>query len=190
MSQTVRLPANVIASGALSQLGVCARHGAPSSGTRERKFVSATPVWLLPIAILALLVAAIVAMAIQKTVKGPVPECASCRKERAAFVRNVWLGWVGSTALFFLAAATTNGTLFALWFLTLIVALVYSFAGNGNAVRGTTSRDGFWVDLRNVDPFFAEACARRMSGAPVQPQVHTPAPVGPGPALSGYYPPA
>jgi hypothetical protein len=165
VSQKITVPAFAISSGAMPALGICSRHGAPCTTVRVRKFISATPVWVLLLALLTLLIAAIVSLALRKTVTGPMPECTQCGKDRKAFVRNVWLGWGSLVPLLVIASATNSTGLLVLWFLVAVGALIFSFAGDSFRTRGTTSGDGAWVELKNVDSRFVQACHERMAQA-------------------------
>lgn len=157
---TIVLPVAYVASPLLPPM--CARHGVPASKAIKRKFFTATPAWVILIAIFSLLIGAIVALAIRTTVECQLPACEQCTKDRRQFVLIASAAWVGT----FLSLALGK------WGPLLFVAgalgsLVWSFGfGNRRRVSGVVSKDKQSVTLKGVDESFAaEAWARMLATA-------------------------
>ncbi|MCA1823065.1 MAG: hypothetical protein ABR520_07170 [Mycobacteriales bacterium] len=136
---------------------ICARHGGPSTRWKERDFHSKTPGWVIVLAVLSLLIGAIIALAIRKTVHSRLPACDACRADRRRFALLVVGAWVGVVVTLVLAAAINNPIAFIVWLLLLVGALVFSFMGELFRVRGYLTRDQAVVVMKGVSPQFAQA---------------------------------
>lgn len=185
----VQVPASWFAQGALP--GICARHGGPATGMLPRKLYSRTPVWVLLLIPLGLLIAAIVALAIRSDINGRLPSCGLCAADRRRFVRRVWAGWgivvlLPVSAVGLSAVGVESGFLFALLFLAIPAALIFSFSFDSFRVRGRFSKDRLWVELKGVSDEFAGTLDAARRALPLMPRQGTP--VGYGPA--GALPPA
>jgi hypothetical protein len=153
----VVVPAHALTSGALVKLGTCPRHGNPMVRTRQRRFVSKTPEWVILIVLLSLLIGLIVAVALQKKAAGLVPECASCVKDHGSWKRNTWIAWVGMLALFVLSGVLSSTPVLLLGLAALVAAIVLSLMKPRYEQTGTVSKDGSWLTLKQVDRSFGHA---------------------------------
>ncbi|MEP6667239.1 MAG: hypothetical protein ABJA81_12400 [Nocardioidaceae bacterium] len=154
---------------------ICARHGKPATSVKSRAFNTRTPGWCYVLILVAVLVFVIVAMSMRKTVKGQLPACADCSRDRRRFFANMVAGCVGSIALITSAVAVTSGALVIVGFVALLAALLFGFAGDYFRVAGHLSDDQVWVHLKGVDEKFANAINNALRGTP------TPAAATPGP---------
>lgn len=152
---TVRVPVAWIAQGSLPAM--CARHERPATRWSDRKFYSRTPVWAVALAVFGLLIAALVAQAIRKTVEGRLPACEQCDTDRRRFVGIVLGAWAADVLLLVASVAGHSGGLLMLWLLATVVALVVSFTGDRDRVSGYVSMDEHWVDLKGASDGFTTA---------------------------------
>jgi hypothetical protein len=162
MTTDITLPGDVISGGALERLGICPRHGRPAQNVRRQKFGSKTPSWVILLALLTLLVAAIVAEAIRKRVAGPVPVCEQCVKDRRTFRLQVAAVWAVDLVLL-VGGASGNAPALVGWLLVTVLGLVFSTRTSRYSVEGIVSRDGRFVELKKVDESFAAACQPQMA---------------------------
>jgi hypothetical protein len=176
----VRVPATWFARGYLPQ--TCARHSGPASSTRKRTFYTRTPPWLYLLLLGSVLLFAIVALIMRKTVEGALPGCAQCAGERRRYVLSVLGAWVASLALFISAGFTASLALIVVGGIAVVAAVVWSCLGDQLRVRGSLSKDQVWLELRGVNESFAMQIDQAVQGA-------TPAPI-PAPAPTGYGAPA
>jgi hypothetical protein len=165
----IRIPAQTLPTGALSELGVCAVHGSAASTTRKRTFSTATPVWVVPLILVSLLLGLIVALVVRKQVSGPMAECSTCTSGRTRFRRLVWGGWATTVALLVASIAGNSGGLALAFLVALIVSLVLSVMGSAKQASGTLSKDQLWLELRSTHPAFDHVVSARMSAAMGQP---------------------
>ena len=151
----VAIPAAWIAQGTLPP--ICARHGGPATRHRRRRFDTRTPTWVLALVLIALLLAAIVALALRKSVQGEIPECEQCVRDQRRFKLTVVGAWVGDVVVLLLAV-NFGGAGLILWLLVTLAALIWSFAGGQRyRVHGTLSKDQQWVAMRGSSEEFAAA---------------------------------
>ncbi len=165
------VPSNAVHAGALVELGICPTHGEPATKTRSREFVTRTPGWVYLLIPFGLLVAALVQMALQKKVKGPVPECPQCRSRRRTYNLLLAALWIGALAALIATGVTSNGALAVLWLVLQIAAIVWVFQGGRFMLKGTLSKDQIWVELRRVDERFVQAVQARMAATAQPPAV-------------------
>jgi hypothetical protein len=169
---TVAVPAAWIAQGTLPPC--CARHGGPATRQAKRRFDTKTPSWVLLLVLVALLVAAIVALVLRKSVEGQLPGCDQCARDQRRFKLTVLGAWVADLVVLVLAVQIGPAGLL-LWLLATLGALVWSFAGGARyRVTGNLRKDQQWVDLRGVSEEFAAAINAVVQPTPVAP----PQPVG------------
>lgn len=85
MSESVHLPLHPIAYGTWSP-PVCVRHGEPPADYRKIEFANKTPLWIFILIPFSLLIAALIQMAMRKTVKlERWPVCATCMDKRTTY---------------------------------------------------------------------------------------------------------
>jgi hypothetical protein len=159
----VRVPAIWFAQGYLPQ--VCARHGGPSSATHKRTFYTRTPPLLYLLLLGSVLLFAIVALIIRKTVEGTLPGCAQCASERRRYLLSVLGAWVASLALFVFAGFTASLPLVVVGGIAVVAAVVWSCLGDQLRVRGSLSNDQVWLDLRGANESFAKQIYQAVQGA-------------------------
>jgi hypothetical protein len=177
---TVAVPAAWIALGTLPTC--CARHGRPATGQARRRFDTKTPSWVLLLCLVAVLIAAVVALALRKSVEGTLPVCDECAAEQRRFKLTVVGAWAADVVVLVLAAQLgVTGLL--IWLLATLAALVWSFGGGQRyRVTGFLRKDQMWVDLRGVSDEFAAAInavvrPEQPVAVPPQPVVAPPQPV-------------
>jgi hypothetical protein len=164
---TVAVPAAWIAQGTLPPC--CARHGGPATRQAKRRFDTKTPSWVLLLVLVALLVAAIVALVLRKSVEGQLPGCDQCARDQRRFKLTVLGAWVADVVVLVLAVQIGPAGLL-LWLLVTLGALVWSFAGGARyRVTGNLRKDQQWVDLRGVSEEFAAAINAVVQPTPVAP---------------------
>ena len=174
---SINVPAGWINAGTLPPC--CARHGGPVTEWQKRSFYTPVPWWLLILFPFAMLLAAIIALCIRRTVKGVLPACAECKRDRQRFVRLAIGGWVLDAALLFVFTLLGPAGI-VLWLVTTFAALCFCFCGDRFRVSGRVSKDTMWVQLRGVDASFASA----IKGALAPPsQFVPPAPVAATPPV-------
>jgi uncharacterized Tic20 family protein len=162
MSQTGRIlmadvavPAAWIAQGTLPPC--CARHGGPATRQGKRRFDTKTPIWVYLLLVFGVLIAAVVMLAMRKSVQGVVAECDQCARERRQFKLTVLGAWIIDVALL-VAAGTLGAVGIVLWVLVTVAALVWSFTGGQRyRVHGNLSNDQMWVELKGASEEFAVA---------------------------------
>ncbi len=168
----VTLPAPWLAGGQLPM--VCARHGGPSSHRAKRSIHTKTPSWVFLIMLCSLLIGAIVALSIRKTVKGQLSACSRCTTDRRRFRAAVVAAWVLSAVLLGVVGSSPSDFWVVLWTLFAIGALTFTFCGDLFRVRGHLRPDLVWVDLKGVHEDFAR---------PVMEALRPPVPAGAAPVL-------
>lgn len=152
---TVAVPAAWIAQGTLPPC--CSRHGGPATRHTKRRFDTKTPLWVFLLLVLGALIAIVVALALRKSVEGPMPECDECDRERRRFKLTVLAAWVADVVVLVLAVQLGAAGLL-LWLLVTLVALFWSFGGGQRyRVHGVLSKDQMWVELRGASDEFADA---------------------------------
>ena len=159
------VPAAAISSNSLAELGTCPLHDLPGISVSKRKFYTATPAWTLLLVLISLLVGLIVMLAIRKEVSGAIADCATCVASRKRYRYTVISAWVLVLGLLFALAGSSSGALVLLWFVLLVAAFIYSFAGNRSRVAGVLTKDQGWVELKKVAPGFASKVHVRMNAA-------------------------
>jgi hypothetical protein len=171
---TVAVPAAWIAQGTLPPC--CARHGGPATHQAKRRFDTKTPSWVLLLVLVALLVAAVVALVLRKSVEGQLPGCDQCARDQRRFKLTVLGAWVADVVVLVLAVQIGPAGLL-LWLLVTLGALVWSFAGAARyRVTGNLRKDRLWVDLRGVSEEFAAAINAVVQPTPVAPPTPVAAP--------------
>jgi hypothetical protein len=146
--------------------GVCVRHGRPASTTKKVTFVSKTPGWTILLIFISLLIALLIALAMQKRVKAPAwpvcPECVSLRRKRLA------VGWgllvpAPIAAMFLNDALPFSGDG---WDIFVMLVVAGSFIGGlvmlaattwSNLFAANVASDGTHVRFRKVHPAFVAA---------------------------------
>src|SRR4051794_27716336 len=152
---SVRVPVALIERGMLPP--VCPRHGLPSTETKNRKFYTRTPTWVLVLCLVSLAIPVFVALALRRSVEGRVPVCESCAGERVSFVQRAIALWAAAVIVLTLAALLGNAVLLLLWLALTAAALVFTFAGDSSSVDGELERDRSMVRLRGVASPFVQA---------------------------------
>lgn len=199
---TVGIPAQLVTSGA-GVPRVCARHGEPAVVTKRVQFRSYTPGWVYLLVVLGVLLALIVAAAVQKRVKAPAwPFCARCRASR---VKRLLVG--SGTVLLAVLVTVVFGTVsphgsryggvLTLGVILLVVVGlgIASRASASVIALGHVSKDGSTVEIGRAHPRFAEEAAAAQQWAVQQwaaqqgyvpagqaPQAYAPGQVPPGDA--------
>jgi hypothetical protein len=165
----IDVPSTVIRSGALLDIGTCARHGVPATRARNRRFSTEMPGIVALLVFCSLFLVLLVAAAFQKEVRGPVPECDRCATAYRRRMTTMWVGVVGGPAL----AVTSAFLPFGINGLVLLAGVVLLVVGIGSGiradlarVRGTLNSDLVWVELRGVDATFGAAVQDRVQSAP------------------------
>ena len=175
----VQVPAHWVAANYLPP--ICARHGGPATSLVKRKFSTRPPGWSYVLILVAVVIFAIVAMAMQFSIATSLPACAECSRDRRRFIGFALSGWAAAIALTVVSFTTTSGALIVLGLLAVVCALVFSFVGDSFRVSGHVSADRGWVNLKGVHATFAAAINNAVRpGAPV------PAPTG-SPATPATY---
>ncbi|MDT7571357.1 MAG: hypothetical protein QOE05_1531 [Actinomycetota bacterium] len=133
----------------------CARHDVPSSHWDKRDFYTRTPPWVLLTIFIGVLLFVILALALRTTVKGALPACAQCTRDRRRFL--LWVGgaWSGTAVVFAAGIGMGSDVLVLLGVLGLLGAIVVSCLGDRFRVSGSVSKDKLWVELKGVGPEFA-----------------------------------
>jgi hypothetical protein len=157
----VDIPAQWVAAGQ-GVPDVCARHGQLAVQRRPVRLISRPPVWALPLIVFGVLVYALVALAVRKTVIAPAwPFCAQCLGARRR-QRRIGLVLLGLTTLSALGAIVLVGPLHNdagglgfLLALLLMLAAIFVFGSNNwvLASRARVSRDGNSVQVKGCAAF-------------------------------------
>ena len=142
----------------------CARHEAVATRRIKRDFYTKTPAWLLPVFLLALLLALIIALAMRTTVKGQLPACERCGKERRTFLAYAWGSWGAATVLWGVAVYRASGVVALLATVVTLAAIVVSVLGDRFRVTGVVSKDRRWVELKGTSEGFSRAVAEALQG--------------------------
>jgi hypothetical protein len=178
----VQVPAHWVAANYLPP--ICARHGGPSTSVVKRKFSTRPPGWSYVLILVGVLIFAIVAMALQFSVRTSLPACAECSRDRRRFIGLALSGWVAAIILTVVAStATTSAALVVLGLLALACALVFSFVGDSFRVSGHVTADRAWVNLKGVHATFAAAINNALR--PASPVLATTEPAAPVAAYQG-----
>jgi hypothetical protein len=162
----IDVPSAAFRSGALLELGVCARHGTPMTRARWRRFTTEAPGVIVLLAFFSFFVVLLVAAAFQKDVRGQLPECEACHRTHRRRVRAMWTGIAGALGCVASAAVWEQGSLFLAGVLLLIGGVVSGVRADVARVRGTLQDELTTVRLRGVDRAFAAAVSRRVEHAP------------------------
>ena len=162
----VDVPSTAVRSGALLELGRCARHGVPATRSRLRRFTTEPPGIIVLLALFSCFLFFLLAAAFQKDVRGPLPECERCATTYRRRVTVLWVGVVGGPALLVLGAVLRNAYAALAGGLLLLAGVVVGVMADLARVRGTLDDDLAWVELRGVDAAFAAAASERVQAAP------------------------
>jgi hypothetical protein len=162
----IDVPSTALRSGSLLELGRCARHDAPATRSRTRRFTTELPGVVVLLALFSLFLVLLVAAAFQKDVRGAVPECDRCAASYRRRITVMWAGILGALALVVVSLAQQSGVLFLAGVVLLLVGVVSGVRADLGRVRGTLTRDLAWVELRGVDATFAAAVQERIKVAP------------------------
>jgi hypothetical protein len=161
----IYLPAALVQSPDLPS--VCSRHGRPAVATRKIAFHSRPPLWTALFLVFALLIALIVMVAIQKTIKAPAWRvCDACFADRSKRVLLGWLLLLPAPIVIGVLAAnlpSTTGSAEAFAIVALIVGcvlagfLVLSSSGWTQLFAGDVVTGGADLRLRKAHPAFVAA---------------------------------
>ena len=154
---SVSVPATLIQRGMLPP--VCPRHGLPSTETRQRKFYTRTPTWVLVLCLVSLAVPVLVALAKRRSIQGHVPACESCAGARVVFVQRSIALWSATVITLMLAIGLGNAVLLLLWLAMTAGSLVFTFTGDTSVVVGEVDKGLATVRLRGVASPFVQAVA-------------------------------
>jgi hypothetical protein len=162
----IDVPSAAFRTDALLELGRCARHDAPATTGRQRRFSTETPGAVMVLALFSLFLVLLVAAAFQKDVRGAMPECDRCAMAYRRRITVLWVGILGAVALVVAALVQRELALFLAGLVLLLVGVVAGVMADLGRVRGTLTRDLAWVELRGVDAAFAAAVQERVRVAP------------------------
>ncbi len=122
---------------------------------------SRTPLWVIPIILLSLLVGAIVALAIRKTVTGSWPFCPECEKSRRSRILTMLVALAACAGAIALAAATGAAALLLLALVAAVVAAVFGCLSSWTSQIGAdVDRDSGAVHVRSPSASFVAALPR------------------------------
>ena len=144
----VRVPATWIAQGYHPR--VCARHGVAATADKPRSFHTKDNPWLL------ILLLATPLILIRKSVKGPVPMCSLCARERRRDVSILVGTWVLAAVLLTVAVGMASAVVGLLVAVAVLGGCVLLLLNNRNRVVGTLDKKQIWVELRRVHPAYAQ----------------------------------
>jgi hypothetical protein len=88
-------------------------------------------------------------------VKGKLPACGLCSKERRTFKLAVSGSWGAVVLLFIVAVSTSMIAVLILSLVGALAALVLSFSADSFRVRGVVSNDQMWVELHKSSETFS-----------------------------------
>jgi hypothetical protein len=165
----IDVPSTVIRSGALLDIGTCARHGVPATRARNRRFSTEMPGIVALLVFASFFLVLLVAAAFQKEVRGPVPECERCATAYRRRMTAMWVGVGGGPALAVASAFVPfagAGPLLLAGVVLLLVGIASGVRADVARVRGTLTSDLVWVELRGVDATFGAAVQDRVQSAP------------------------
>jgi len=162
----VDLPSTALHSGALLDLGLCARHGTPATRSRVHRFSSGLPAVVVVLAFFSFLLVLLLYAAFKKDVAGPVPECERCATTYRHRTTVMWIGLVGGPALLFALLAVPQTWIGLVGLALFVIGLVAGVMADHALVRGSLSSDLGWLELRGVDPAFAAAVQEGIKVAP------------------------
>lgn len=161
----VWLPPQLIEFGYLP--GVCVRHGLPAVRMQQAPAYSRTPGWVIPLALVSLLLSLLIALAVRATVWGPWPVCALCERQRQRYRQALW-GCLAAGALTIVAAIVLSLPALLLLEIPLFLAAIV-FRGLGDWYRVTSAvveRDRSFVRVKSPSGAFSAALAGVWSPAP------------------------
>ena len=159
----VAIPAQWYGEGRMPR--ICARHGGPATRSTKRSMFTSTPVWVWLLALVSLLIAAIVALAIRRSVHGYLPACERCVRDRRRFVGSAVGGLTAGLLLFVAGAQAASDLLLVVGLLVFVAALLGSMFGDQFRVRGRLRKDLLWVELRGAAPEFTAEMSRGLQAA-------------------------
>jgi hypothetical protein len=162
----IDVPANALRTGALLEIGRCARHDAPATRARTRRFTTEPPGIIVVLALFSFFVVFLLAAAFRKDVHGPIPECDRCR---ASYRKRITAGWISVVAcigVIVLSAVASSGPALLVGIALLVLAISSFVTADLGRVRGTLDDDLVWVELRGIDPAFGTAVQDRVQSAP------------------------
>jgi hypothetical protein len=177
---------------------VCSRHGQPAVERKKVTIISRPPAWSYFLILAGVIIFAIVAMAIRKTVKAPAwPFCEQCRRLRSrllgigfGILALAVLGFVGSTVLASSEDTAGVGVLGVLLaFLALVASMIVLGRSTAQSIANAqVTQDGNWVLLTNASPAFAGRVSSAMANAQAGRQQQPPAGYPQGGYPQGGYP--
>jgi hypothetical protein len=162
----IDVPSTAFRSGALLELGTCARHGVPARRARVRRFTTEPPGLLVVLAFFSFFLVLLIAALFQKDVRGSLPECEQCAASYRRRITVMWIGVLGGLVVVVTALALRGGPVFLAGLLLLLVGVVFGVRADLARVRGTLRDDLAWIQLRGVDSTFAAAVQERIQVAP------------------------
>jgi hypothetical protein len=101
----------------------------------------------------------LVALAMRRSIEGPIPTCASCAVSRKNFVNRSIAFWAMTVAALLLALVLGNPALLLLWLALTAGALIFTFSGDRSRVTGELEKDRTMVQLKGVAGSFVNALA-------------------------------
>ena len=164
----VDVPSAALRTGALVELGICARHGTPATRSRTRRFSTSPPAALVLLAFFSFFLVLLLFGLFQKETRGPIPECDRCARTYRRRLTTLWVGVIGGIVLFVVGLAQWP-PLALVGLVAFLVGIVVGVMADLARVRGDLASDLMWVELRGVSAEFAEVAAGKAYAAAIDP---------------------
>lgn len=161
----VWLPPQIVEFGCLPR--VCTRHGFPAIRMQQAPAYSRTPWWVIPLALVSLLLALLIALAMRTTVWGPWPVCGLCETRRQQHRKAMWWCLAAAALMVVAAIALSLPGLLLLEVVLLPAAIV--LRGLSDWYRVTSSvveRDRSYVRVKSPAAAFVTALPRAPAPTP------------------------